>query len=395
MKPEEAQNLNNLTISNLLGFMVDDLSEVLLNERIPLDVVNAKTGAIIIPANCKITKTLRREMARVYEHVDIDPSPIRTIVREIIGRFEERLANEQLKIARGQLPESLAHVELRQRAESGDVQAQYDIGCFYYTGTDIFGQDRRKAKLLFKAAAEKGHIKALTGLGVCYRDEKDFDNAKICYQEASAKGDSDAQYLLAGLSSKKEALCLYHAAAKQGNSRAMRKLGDCWALGRNAWWHEHGVQLIAYSFKGESASADDDDQATPVETLDRAEAAEWYRIAAEHNDAEAQRKLGDCYADGWIIPQDYKEGTEGYREKRAVKWYRKAAEQGDTEAQVSLAYCYEHGIGVAKSEVQAAKWYSRAGSQGDNYAYEALGDLYASIGEKRKATKAYRKAGFH
>ena len=34
------------------------LSNILLNEKIPLDVVNAETGEIIIPANRKITKTL-------------------------------------------------------------------------------------------------------------------------------------------------------------------------------------------------------------------------------------------------------------------------------------------------------------------------------------------------
>ena len=51
------------------------LSNILLNEKIPLDVVNAQTGEIIIPANRKITKQLLRKLAAVYDHIEIDPSP--------------------------------------------------------------------------------------------------------------------------------------------------------------------------------------------------------------------------------------------------------------------------------------------------------------------------------
>ena len=63
------------------------LSNILLNEKIPLDVVNAQTGEIIIPANRKITKQLLRKLAGVYNHVEIDPSPIRNKIHEIIGQF--------------------------------------------------------------------------------------------------------------------------------------------------------------------------------------------------------------------------------------------------------------------------------------------------------------------
>ncbi len=70
--------------------LTEALSNVLLGEKIPLDVVNAQTGEIIIPANRKITKTLLRKLAQVYDHVDIDPSPIRNKIREIIGQFEHK-----------------------------------------------------------------------------------------------------------------------------------------------------------------------------------------------------------------------------------------------------------------------------------------------------------------
>ena len=70
--------------------LTEKLSDILLGEKIPLDVVNAQTGEIIIPANRKITKTLLRKLASVHDHIEIDPSPIRNKIVEIINSFEGR-----------------------------------------------------------------------------------------------------------------------------------------------------------------------------------------------------------------------------------------------------------------------------------------------------------------
>jgi len=72
--------------------LTEKLSDILLGEKIPLDVVNAQSGEIIIPANRKITKTLLRKLASVYDHIEIDPSPIRNKILEIISGFESRFA---------------------------------------------------------------------------------------------------------------------------------------------------------------------------------------------------------------------------------------------------------------------------------------------------------------
>jgi DNA-directed RNA polymerase subunit beta len=70
--------------------LTEKLSDILLGEKIPLDVVNAQTGEIIIPANRKITKTLLRKLAAAHDHIEIDPSPIRNKILEIISSFEGR-----------------------------------------------------------------------------------------------------------------------------------------------------------------------------------------------------------------------------------------------------------------------------------------------------------------
>ncbi len=73
--------------------LTEKLSDILLGEKIPLDVVNAQTGEIIIPANRKITKTLLRKLAAVHDHIEIDPSPIRNKILEIVSGFEQKFAD--------------------------------------------------------------------------------------------------------------------------------------------------------------------------------------------------------------------------------------------------------------------------------------------------------------
>ena len=83
--------------------LTEALSNILLGEKIPLDVVNGENSEIIIPANRKITKTLLRKLAAVSKHVQIDPSPVRIKIMEIIGsyqsKFDELEADRERKIA--------------------------------------------------------------------------------------------------------------------------------------------------------------------------------------------------------------------------------------------------------------------------------------------------------
>jgi len=89
--------------------LTEALSNILLGEKIPLDVVNSETGEIIIPANRKITKTLLRKLASVYDRIEIDPSPIRNKINEIIGSFKKRFDDLQMQ-----------HDEEMERVEAGD-----------------------------------------------------------------------------------------------------------------------------------------------------------------------------------------------------------------------------------------------------------------------------------
>ena len=103
--------------SELTESLTDALSNILLGEKIPLDVVNGETGEIIIPANRKITKTLLRKLAAAYDVIAIDPSPIQQKINNIIGEYSSKFA--QLKDDR----ENMAlRLESGEEAETGIIK---------------------------------------------------------------------------------------------------------------------------------------------------------------------------------------------------------------------------------------------------------------------------------
>ena len=90
---KEIQDEHKAKLDLLTEDLTEALSNILLGEKIPLDVVNMETGEVIIPANRKITKTLLRKLAASYDNIEIDPSPIQikiqTILNEYKGKFGE------------------------------------------------------------------------------------------------------------------------------------------------------------------------------------------------------------------------------------------------------------------------------------------------------------------
>ena len=65
---------------------------------------------------------------------------------------------------------------------------------------------------------------------------------------------------------------------------------------------------------------------------------------------------GSDYYYGNGVPQDYAE---------AAKWFRLAAEQGYTDAQFFLGLVYQDGKGVLQDNVMAHMWYNITSANGD------------------------------
>jgi len=72
------------------------------------------------------------------------------------------------------------------------------------------------------------------------------------------------------------------------------------------------------------------------------------------------------YANGRGVERD---GAE------AANWYRKAAEQGYASAQYNLGVKYAKGRGVAQNDAEAMKWIAKAVEQANENAKKALADM--------------------
>jgi DNA-directed RNA polymerase subunit beta len=121
--------------------LTEALSNILLGEKIPLDVVNSETGEIIIPANRKITKTLLRKLAQVYDRIEIDPSPIRNKINEIIGSFKKKFDDLQM-----QFDDEMERVEQGDEVDTGVIKS-----------VKVFIASKRKLSVGDKMAGRHGN----------------------------------------------------------------------------------------------------------------------------------------------------------------------------------------------------------------------------------------------
>ena len=137
---------------------------------------------------------------------------------------------------------------VRQPAEQGDVEAQYNLGVLYGMGRGV-PLDDAEAVRWYRLAAEQGHARAQFNLGASY----DFGRGVI----------EDAD----------EAVRWYRLAAEQGEAAAQHNLGFMYATGR-------GVPQ------------------------DDAEAVRRYRLAATQGVTGTQYNLGVAYNKGKGVPKD-------------------------------------------------------------------------------------------
>lgn len=84
-------------------------------------------------------------------------------------------------------------------------------------------------------------------------------------------------------------------------------------------------------------------------TADPAEAAAWFRKAAEAGNAGGMLNLGTCYGRGAGVERD---------EDQALAWMRKAAEAGSEPAKAVLASREQEGDGTA----MGPDWVGRSSS---------------------------------
>ena len=133
-----------------------------------------------------------------------------------------------------------------------------------------------------------------------------------------------------------------------------------------------------------------------------AEAAEWFERAAKQGLAPAQFRLGGLHEKGLGVKKNpdaarrfylaageagnakalhnlavlYAEGIDGKPDfLTAAKWFRRAAGYGIADSQYNLAILYARGIGVEQNLAEAYKWFALAAREGDKEAAKKRDDL--------------------
>jgi uncharacterized protein len=97
---------------------------------------------------------------------------------------------------------------------------------------------------------------------------------------------------------------------------------------------------------------------------DPAQAAYWYRKAADQGNPAAQVYLGYLYTAGIGVPRDTAE---------AIRWYRRAASANSPQAEVNLAGHYMRGDGVKQDTAEALRLLRSAAEKGYGRADAYLG----------------------
>ena len=218
--------------------------------------------------------------------------------------------------------------DLGKLIKDSDAQAQFELGCKYYTGT---GAERNyeKAREYFEMAASKGSVEAQRYLKLLYHTRRFGEtnetqkDVEVCKKTAQ-KGDPIGQFLLAefyykGIGVKEDvarAIELYKKSAAQGYYRAQSKLGYCYEFGIGV---EKDIQ----------------------------KAIELYKKSAAQGSPASEYRLANCYYEGKGVKRDY---------EKAVKLYKSSAEKGNVYSGIKLINCYYNGIGMKKDYKECARW---------------------------------------
>ena len=243
--------------------------------------------------------------------------------------------------------------ELAQYAESGDAQAQFELGRAYEDGKSV-AQDDERAVQWFRKSAEQGNAHAQNSMGVMYAQGRGVQRDRA------------------------EAVRWYRKAAKQGLPESLYNVAIAYYNGEG---EEHNTAMACTWMMMAQRKGD----------TDAAEAVKNIKEELNQRLDRCKYDLAGLYEKGDEVPQDL---------PAAVALYKETAAQPDnhrsvfsTSAQYKLCRLYFAGNGVPKDYEQAKSWCK---TSGESFVYVVMGRMAEEgVNGKRNPAKAmdfYRKA---
>ncbi len=256
---------------------------------------------------------------------------------------------------------------LKQLAERGHADSQYELGIRLYEGRGL-PKDEAKAAEWFLKAAEQQNLPAMNALGHVLE-----------FGQGVAKDE-------------KKAVEWYTKAAKLGYAPAQQNLAECYEDGKGVekdqaealkWVEkaanqEHAPSQAAYAWKLEKGEGI---------AKNTSEAAQWYLKAAQNGLVRAMSHLAYMYYTGTGVPLDY---------RRAEAWYRKAARSSDPWASNNLAWflavCPDDAFHDGASAVEFARVALENMPEQDYQMVDTLAAALARDGKFGEAVQLQTKA---
>ena len=227
-------------------------------------------------------------------------------------------------------------------AESGDAEAQNELGKFYLALGSAEGTEF--AKVWFRRAADQGLPKAMHNLGVLDYYEGRKGSAQRWYAAAIERGWLNSAVALGVILEEAgrvdEAMKLYEVAAQKGNADGQVRLAD-----------------KAFDLNTEEGDI---------------RSRHLSELAAAQGNMDAECQLGWIYHEGRAVERD---------PKRAFSHWMRAALSGHPGSQFMIAVAYEVGAGVEADRIESAFWYTRVAPVNEQARY-MLESLKLSSDEK-------------
>ncbi|KAK6975343.1 hypothetical protein BgiMline_021697 [Biomphalaria glabrata] len=248
------------------------------------------------------------------ETLDSAMEEFQSMCNEYTARNEIMLGLEAWE--KGDMSTAVKH--LRSSCLLGNSTACFNLGLCYEKGSGV-EPDPDKAERYYKLAAKGGNSMALFNLGLLYMNHVQEEDETGAAVHCGCK--------------KNEAINLMERAARLGLAEAQTYLG---------MYHID-------------------------EKRDLPTAVQYFRAAAEQNDAEAQYFLASCYEHGWGVTMN---------ECRAAQLYSLAASAGHVTALYNLAEFNEHGLGgLPVDRSSALELYQKAADLGSEEAKMRLKEI--------------------
>jgi hypothetical protein len=235
--------------------------------------------------------------------------------------------------------------ELKEKAESGDAEAQYKLGRCYYFGCGIT-KNQEEAFQWYMKSAQKGNSFGQAAVGASYAGglgiEKNENAAFEWMKKSAEQGNTEAEYALG--------VFYYNAKGTKKDE-----------IEANKWLQkaaDNGHQMAVSTLK----------QLNERPLLPY---SDELLKKAEMGDAVAQFNIADCFFYGKGVPADKAQG---------IKWLTKAADSGDAISQFNLGVVYLQGLGVEKDVTKGTALLQKASAQGN----EMANKLLAALSQTRK-----------